>query len=201
MLVDILAQPAVQLVKAPLPNVSRNLRVRRKCRSIELRRHDVAQGVALERAADQPAVPMHILHDAVPVVGRTQSEALRVAGVPGLGQIGNGKFAFQQVQFQPKADDDVQVIGDLVGLGANQRRFDAVDRGIELVDGDIGKLRRKDFLEARIIVLPESDAAANLVFPQPRLAFMDAGRCALVQRRALEGRVDAKLVQRVAGFM
>src|SRR5690348_14699810 len=65
----------------------------------------------------------------------------------------------------------------------------------------VAKLVRKNLLQLRIIVLPESLAARDHILPQPRLAFVHTGRCAMPERRALKRSVHALLVHRMSGFV
>src|SRR5690606_23165811 len=118
-----------------------------------------------------------------------------------LGQIGDGQFAFQQVEFEPEADDYVQVVGDLVRLRADERGFDAVDRMVEGFGVDAGQLLGEGCLQRGEVVLPETGAASDDVFPQPRLAFVDAARRAGIEYGGCVGGVDAEFVERVAGLV
>ena len=65
---------------------------------------------------------------------------------------------------QLKAQEDVQVVGHFVGLGADQRRLDFVDRKVENLQGyalEYGK----DFLSPLIEEPPEPQGAPHQVFP------------------------------------
>ena len=50
-------------------------------------------------------------------------------------------------------------------------------------------------------MLPEAAAAADHVFPQPRLALVHARRCSVAERGAVEPGGDALLVKRMAGLV
>ena len=50
-------------------------------------------------------------------------------------------------------------------------------------------------------MIAESAAAPNNILPEPRLAFVDAGRDALAQWRAIERDAYALLVHRMAGLV
>ena len=63
------------------------------------------------------------------------------------------------------------------------------------------KLLRKRSLQHRIKMLPKTAAARHHVLPEPRLAFMDAGRDTSAERRAIERSADSLLVHGVAGLV
>ena len=108
--------------------------MRRERGGVELRAQDVADGVALEGAADAAAVPVHVLQAAVAVVGRGDAEVGLEARAPGLGQVLDREPALQQLQLQVEAQHDVQIVGHLVGVGADQRALDLVDGAVERVE-------------------------------------------------------------------
>jgi len=85
----------------------------------QLRRNQVAQGVGGE-VAEHPARPVHVLQHAQPVVGRGDAQVFLHARVPDFGQITHRQAAFQQRNFDLHAQHDVQVVGGLVGLHADQ---------------------------------------------------------------------------------
>ena len=72
--IDVLAQPIVQCAEAALLDLLRDVGMRLDGGGIELRAEDVADGVALEAAADAAGIPMHVLQAAVAVVGRNKAE-------------------------------------------------------------------------------------------------------------------------------
>src|SRR5450756_1958319 len=85
--VDVLAQPRVQCAELALADLVRDSRLRSQRRLEPASAHDVAQCVALERPTDRPAIPMHVLHDAVPIVGRHDTEITLEALAPGFRQV------------------------------------------------------------------------------------------------------------------
>ena len=100
----------------------------------ELRREDVADRIGLEGAAEAARVPVHILQAAVAVVGRTDTEIGLVAGMPRFRQILHRQLPFEQFAFEIEADHHMQIVGHLVGVGADQRALDLVDGAIERVE-------------------------------------------------------------------
>ena len=93
---------------------------------------------------------MHILHHAVAVVGRGDAQVGGVARVPGIGQVADRQLAFQQRQFEVEAQHDVQVVGHLVGLDANQRALDLVDRAVERDPANLAELLGEVRLQPRV---------------------------------------------------
>ena len=89
--------------------------------------------VPLKRPADESVVPMHVLQHAVDVIRRRHAQIFLIARVPRLRQIGHAELAVEQVQFQAETHDHMQVVGDLVGVRANQRALNLVDGPIELI--------------------------------------------------------------------
>ena len=69
-----------------------------------------------------------------------------------------------------------QVVGDLVGLDADQRRLDQIGRAHELIDGDVAELRRERRLELAQVTLPERARATDHVLPEARLRFVQSER-------------------------
>ena len=92
---------------------------------------------------------MDILQHAVGVVGHLDAQVLAHAGVPGLGQVGEAQLAFHDFLLQLEAQDDVQVVGGLVGLHADERRLDLVDGAVEALRIDPGELLGEGGLQAR----------------------------------------------------
>src|SRR5262249_60780538 len=109
--------------------------------------------------------------------------------------------AFQHLDLERKAEHDVEIVGDLVGVSADERALDLVDGAIESVERHIAELFGELVLQRRIVVFPEWTAARDHVLPEPRLALMHARRHAMAERRAIERLAHALLVHGMAGFM
>ena len=99
--IEILHQPVPQPVEAAGADLPRNVRIGAQRRRMELRAQHIADRVALEAAADQAAVPVHVLQAAVAVVGRADAEIGQVARPPGVGQVLHGEPAFEQLELEP----------------------------------------------------------------------------------------------------
>ena len=70
---------------------------------------------------------MDVLDYPLAGIGGRQPQVGADLVVEGPGQIRNRKIAVHQGPLQLKAQEDVQVVGHFIGLGADQRRFDFVD--------------------------------------------------------------------------
>lgn len=118
--IEVLAQPPMQRGELAAFDLARNLRMGPHRRGVDLRTEDVADGVAVELAADEVAVPVHVLQTAVAIVGRYDAEIGLHGGAPSLGQIFHAQSAFEQLELEVEAQHDVQIVGDLIGIGADQ---------------------------------------------------------------------------------
>ncbi len=96
-----------------------------------------------------------------------------------------------------EAQDDVQVVGRLVRLDADQRRHDGVHLAVPALCVVAGKRLRMELLQPREEAPPERQRAADEVLPHPTLGLVEAERDAARERRALERAVDLVLVEAV----
>ncbi len=124
----------------------------------------VAQGISGE-IADQAFAPVAVLQAALGIVGRDHAEGVLAGIVPGGGQIGHVQVALDQGPFQLKANENVQVVRDLVGLDAIEGRSDVIDGGMEVGQGNFAQGLRKGLAGAGEKILPEGQTAADQVFP------------------------------------
>src|SRR5262245_18454027 len=148
----------------------------------ELGGEEISERVSRE-IADPAEAPVDVLQTTVPVVRRRQVEQLLETLVPRPRQLRRRKVAADQRLLQLEAQDDVQVVGRLISFDADERRLHVVDREHEIVERDAAE-RREDLEHLREEVLPERPAAADLVFPEPRLRFVNAERARGAERFA-----------------
>ena len=80
---------------------------------------------------------MHVLEHPEPVVRRLDTQVLAHALVPHLGQVLELDRLREQLLLELEAEDDVQVVGRLVGLDADQRRLDPVDGAVPVLELDV----------------------------------------------------------------
>src|SRR5436190_18977605 len=105
---------------------------------------------------------------------------------PSLRKIFHAEPALKQLQLKIEAHHDVQIVGHLVGVSANDGARYFVDCPMEHGNRNAPELLRKYPLQRRIKMLPEIAAPPDHVLPEPRLAFMDTRRGTFFQRRAIE---------------
>ena len=164
--VDVLLEPGAEGLEAASFDFGGDVRVGCQGGFEELGVHDIAEGVALEGAADEVAEPVDVLEEAVLVVGWGDAEIALVGGPPGVGQVGDSESAFEEVQAQLEADHDMEVVGDFVGVGADEAGLDAVDGAVEGIEVDGAELVGEGLLELGVEVVPEGLASAYEVFPE-----------------------------------
>ena len=144
---------------------------------------NVSQRVGWE-VPEETGAPVDVLQAALRVVrGLTPSVSwyfwFQAAGRSAVGQV-----AAEQSLFELETDDDVQVIGDLVGLNPDQAGADVVDRGQELVEGDVAEGLMKDPPGQGKPVHPEGPAPPHGILPEARLRLVHAQRDRLAHGRA-----------------
>src|SRR3982074_1900328 len=107
----------------------------------------------------------------------------------------------ERLQLQIETHHYMEVIGDLVGIRADQRPLHLIDRAIEGLEPNLSELVGEGIPQNRVKVFPEGAAAADHIFPKPRLALMYAPRCSRSERRALKRSSDTLFVQRMTGLV
>ena len=141
---------------------------------------------------------MRILQAAARVVGNGNAQVLIHEAIPKRGDILGCGLAGKQHALDLVAHHNVQRIGELVGLGADQRRLRDVHGVVErvLVDVavDLGRVAAQH-LEQRS---HKGTAAAHGVLKEAALALVDAHGSAALQAGARIGRIDAQLVHGVS---
>jgi hypothetical protein len=74
---------------------------------------------------------VRILQTAVPIIGWLDANIGLHCRVPSLRQISNAKLPSQHFKLKVEAQHDVQIVGQLVGVGANQGPRDFIDGTVE----------------------------------------------------------------------
>lgn len=110
------------------------------CRE-ELSSVEIAECVGRE-IADQAGTPVYVLKAAFGVVGRHDTEIGPIFLSPRSRQIGHGQIATKESVFELESDQDVEVVRHLVGLHADQRRFDFVDREMKRIEINVADASR-----------------------------------------------------------
>ena len=131
------------------------------------------------------------------VVGNGNAQVLIHKAIPKRGDVLGRGLAGKQHALDLVAHHNVQRIGELVGLGADQRRLRDVHGVVErvLVDVavDLGRMAAQ-YLEQRS---HKGTAAAHGVLKEAALALVDAHGGAALQAGARIGGIDAQLVHGV----
>ena len=91
----------------------------------------------------RPEYQMHVLQAAVAVVGRHHAQIGVHSLAPGFRQIFHRQAALQHLQLQIEPQHDVEIVGHLVGVAADQRARDLVDGAIEGVERHVCELVRE----------------------------------------------------------
>lgn len=171
---DFLAQPAEQRAVFAARQLSFERRTIRLRPAHKLRGVQIAQRIGRE-IAHRADAPVDVLQAAVGVLGDLQAEGFLKLLVPIRRHVGHGELALDQFHLDLKAQDDMQIIGDLVRLDPDEGWLDVVYRTRDLRGREPAQFR-KMFACDGMPVLPEGFAPADVIFPEPRLRFMDAER-------------------------
>ena len=157
--VHVLAEPTQQRRELPAPDVLEQGWVGPAGGFKELHGDDIAEGVSRE-VTDGAAGPVCVLHDTIRVGRRCDTQVRMHPFVPCLGEVLDSQRSFQQLLLKLVAQHDVEVVGDLIGLNADEAGLHAVYRPVERVELDLPQ-RRESALKDRVVVLPERPAAAH----------------------------------------
>jgi hypothetical protein len=122
-------------------------------------------------------------------------------GAPRGREIAHGEFAGEKFLLHLEAQNDVEIVGHLVRIHADQRRLHEVHGEVEFLGVERGGLRRKQRAEARLEVAPETAAARHLVFPQAALRFVHRHAGVDTEGGAQLRRGEPLLVEAVAGLV
>ena len=85
----------------------------------------ISQGVGWEIAKATKG-PVDVLEAATGVVGDFEAEEFFEEFVPSGGEVANGEITFKELGFQFKAEKDVEIVSDLVGLDADEGALDSI---------------------------------------------------------------------------
>jgi len=67
-----------------------------------------------------------VLEAATSVVGDFEAEELFEEFVPSGGEVANGEIPFKELGFKFKAEKDVEIVSNFVGLDADEGAFDGI---------------------------------------------------------------------------
>ena len=166
----------------------------------DLGREQVPQGIGGE-VTKGALGPVDILQHALRVIGGNHTQVGLHLRVPGFGQVGHLEVLGEQSDFQLEAQDDVEVVGDLIGFHPDEGGFHPVERPVEGFGGDVAQVLGEGFLHPGEEELPEGPGASDQVLPESRLGFVDAQGGTASQGQAFVLGVNALVVQGVAHFV
>ena len=165
----------------------------------QLRAVGAAERVGRE-VAHAAARPVAVLQNAVLVVRHVDAEVLLVKSVPFARQVVYLEFAVHHALFQLIAHHDVQAVGDLVGLGADERGLGLVDSTVEFLRR-VARERGEKLAELRENEAREGVGAAEQILIETALALVDAHGNAAVEHRVGKLVRAAGIVERVAALV
>ena len=144
---------------------------------------------------------MDVLEDPERVVGGHDAQVLLHLVVPDPREVLDGDRAVEEALLDLEAHANVERVGELVGVHADQAvDKDLVHEVVEVGVGAVGSLRQV-LAEDRAAVSPERLGLANHALPEQGLTLVDAHRQGLAHREPLLLGVPPLLVQRVAGLV
>jgi hypothetical protein len=132
---------------------------------------------------------------------RRDPQILLHLSIPQGGQIFRLNLALDQVLFDLETQHDVEIIGQLVGFHADERRLHTVDRSVKSIDIHGAQLILEGLLQYRIEEAPKGAGAPDAIFPQAGLALVNAERDRVAQRRAVISLVEPLVVESMSAFM
>ena len=119
MAVDVAAEPTEQCAELSALDLLVEVRDVRSDPLHQLRADQVSDCVAGEDAEAHER-PVDVLQRAYPIVGDVDAQVGTDARVPGFGQVLHLQLALQHLVLELEAKQHVHVVGDLVGLDADQ---------------------------------------------------------------------------------
>lgn len=109
--------------------------------------------------------------------------------------------ARQQRDFELVTQHDVEVVGHLVGGDAICSRLHHIDAAIEGFAVEPFHRLGKERLQLRKDVMPEGAGAADMVLPQPRLAFVQSHAWRIAEQRVAVIGIEALIVKTVTALV
>ena len=144
---------------------------------------------------------MDVLEAALAIGRRGDAEQLAHALVPRARQVGERQVAREQRHLEPVAKDDVERVGDLVGIDPDQAALDPDRPAVEVVGGERRAVAPEGRGQERREIAEEGARAADLHLDQERLALVDRERARAADRLAAPGLGQASVVERMAGLV
>ena len=166
----------------------------------ELGRVDVAKRVGGEVTEHSPR-PMDVLHAPFGVVGGSDLQQALACVPPRLGQIGDRERAADQCELELEAQDDVQVVRDLVRIDTTPAALYSRDGSNHVLGAQAVHARAESCDERRVHVLPERQASPDVVLEEAGLRFVRPQGGGGVEERPGVGFGQSLGIQRVADLV
>src|SRR4029077_1261101 len=151
--VDVLPQPLAQGAKLSAPELLVQVAQLARRPLPQLDPDHVPERIRRE-VAKARVRPVDVLQDAVDDVRRLDAEVLAELRVEGLGEVDGSHLAREHLPLQLEAKDDVERVGDLVGVDPANTRRDTVERTVELAQRHLRQTLRERLLEPRVEEAP-----------------------------------------------
>ena len=196
----VLVQPGEESAELAGSNLFLDLRALRVQRIPELRGNEGAERVGRE-VSERTYRPVDVLQAPFRVTGWTDPQALFHEIVPGLGDAANGELAAEDALLQVVAQHDVQRIGELIGIHADQAAAHAVEVPVEILQAPFGPAHAEVFFEQRLYVAHEAAATPDDHLEQERLAFFERHAAIASHRLIAPVLRQAEVIHGVAAFV
>ena len=165
----------------------------------ELRRVEVAERVGGEVAKASHG-PVDILQAAFGVGGWGHAEEFLEFCVPSLRDVFDFELAVDELAFEREAKKDMEVVGGFVGFDPDEGVLRAIDRGeegVEVESAEVGE----ELLCTWKPFLPEGTGAADVIFPEAGLGFVNAKGDGVARGEVGLIGGEALFVESVPGFV
>src|SRR5689334_21520235 len=106
---------------------------------------------------------MHVLQHSLCIVLRNDAERGLHSGIPCVWKVGQDETTFDEVALELEAQQNMQIVGDLIGLNSDERRLHPVDRAIEGFQRHIRKILWERLPQMRKEEPPKTAASANQI--------------------------------------
>ena len=165
MTVNVFPEPAKKLAETTGSRLFVQVRDILAEASEDLGRHKVAEGVGWE-ISNGAHRPVDILQHAVGIgVGNYPQVSLH-AVIPNVRQVFDQYAAFQKSVFDLEAQHDVEVVGNLVALNADQCGSHHINRPVESIRVNTVEGFREAFAQLRKVMGPKGAAATDQDLPE-----------------------------------
>ena len=159
-----------------------------------------AQGIGGE-ISDGPAGPVAVLQDAAPVIRHLQAKVIPHLLPPEGGQLRRVQAILDQKLFQLIAEQDMQAVGELIRLRADEGGPGDIHRPVQVLRRNARRLLREQLPQLGEKGAGKGPAPAQQVLKEAALALMDAHGDPGAQAGIRDVLPDMELIQGVPPLM